>query len=117
MSWELSWHALLIFVLASHRLASVPFSACLASPHSLLSTRSEIRVWVARNGGRESQLGIRLDTTNIGSFKGSPVPGTVSVAPGSDAVTQWAGTEAWHVAAPAILARGHCEQGSTPLPQ
>ncbi|KAL6050534.1 hypothetical protein STEG23_005150, partial [Scotinomys teguina] len=40
---ELSCHALPIFVLASYRLASVPFSVALASPCSILSTRSETR--------------------------------------------------------------------------
>lgn len=35
MSWEWAWHTLPIFVMTPYHLASVPLSACLASPHSL----------------------------------------------------------------------------------
>lgn len=64
---------------------------------------SKTRVWEAGNGGRESQLGVRLDTTSLGPFKGSLVPGTISVAPSSGTVSQGAGTEAWHMATAAVL--------------
>lgn len=73
--------------LASYHLAFVPFSACLASPHSLLPRefgKLEMEAGKATQGS-----GLTLQAPS----EGLPILGTLSVAPGSGTVNHWVDTE------------------------